>query len=686
MANLITDKVFGIGNGEAVSLPGLFAAMSREEVAQFPPLRAHQRAAWHMFLVQLGALAVWRAGRRDLPRQAGPWTDALRGLAPEFPGDAPWRLVAPEPDLPGFLQAPDPGGLRWKTVETPDALDMLNTARNHDVKRGVNRNARPEDWILALVSLQTMGGYAGSGQYGIARMNGGYASRSLVGLAPAGSGDMSLDASRWWARDVRRLLAEREAGAPARRGTVGGPALLWCLDWVEGEQLDLEKLDPWFIEVCRRVRLDDAGDGTVARTSSSKAMRIDARRFKGDLGDPWAPVHKTERKSLTIGEGQFDYARLCNLLFSGEWELPVLARRGDEEVGRGMVLVAEALSRGQGRTDGFKSRVMPMPDSVPQGVSAAAKAWAQVEEAMVFQQALGYALAVAAAGGDWEAVGKSHYAQGAAAGNRLNDMVDRLFFPHLLRRLENESAQVDFLEALWEATQAELEAGLGEISCAGPRKEKAHARAKRVLGNRVWRRYPDLYERLRATPMAGNYGTAALSAAGMLRHLGRKELAELRGMESDRAAPAFCRLASRHPGTIGRRAHEREWIAIVRVLAILTPHGGAELHNGSRQLGEVLCDGGDRGWPRGMRAPRPVFGERWLAQFMKARGARRAALLERAARVLSRTVVAGGGVNVMDMAHVLLMPERYGQFLAGPYYRRLDGAAQAAGSDGEEGP
>ena len=638
-----------------------------------------------MFTVQLGALAAWRAEFADLPRQAGPWTDALRGLAPGFAGDAPWRLVAPEGDLPGFLQAPDPGGLRWKDVATPDELDVLNTARNHDVKRGINRQPGLEDWVLALVSLQTTAGYAGSGQHGIARMNGGYGSRCLVGLAPGGPGDLSLHASLWWGRDVRRLLTGRKDGPQAGRGTVGGPALLWCLDWEEEEeQLEVGTLDPWFIEVCRRVRLDDDGGRLVARTSSSKATRVAAKGLKGNVGDPWAPIHKRERKSFTIGEGRFDHARLCEFLYSGEWELPVLARRGPDEVGKDMVLVTEALSRGKGRTDGFKSRVMPVLDGSAGAESAAAAAREQMEEARVFQQALGYALAVAAAGGEWNAVEDSHFARSVSAVNRLDQALDGVFFEYLWRRLGDEGGRIGFLEFLWEAALTGLETGLTELSCRGNGKDKGHARARRVLRNRIWRKYPVLFERLRATPTVGNEGRAALSVAGMLRHLGQRELAELRRMRAGWAPPAFGRLASRHPHTIGLKGREEEWMAVVRVLAILTPAGGRELHDGRRQLGEVLCDGGDRGWPGGAAVPRPAFNERWLAQFMKARGAARAALLERAARVLARTIAVEGGVNVMDVAHVLLAPEKYGPYLADPYFRRLDHAVFAAGGDRDE--
>ena len=471
--------------------------MARGEVAEFPSLRAHQRAAWHMFLVQLAALALWRAGQRVLPRQSSAWAGMLRGLVPDYPGDAPWRLVAYEPDLPAFLQPPEPGGLSWTEIETPDALDVLITARNHDVKQAANRQATPEDWIIALVSLQTMSGYSGNGKNGIARMNGGFASRPLVGLAPArGAGDLSLDPSAWWARDVRRLLEQRAAGEGAERGTVGGPAILWCLDWPEGDQLNPASLDPWFIEVCRRVRLVEEDGKFLAFSSTSRSARIDAKRLKGDLGDPWTPVHNKERKSLTVGEGPLDYPKLCELLYSGDWTLPILTRRGEDEQGRDMVLVAEALSRGPGKTHGLKSRIVPMPAAatLPPISNVPDAAQAQIEEIAVFHRALRYSLAWAAAGGNPEALDTKHFAQAREAENRLHDTVDRMFFPYLRRRLEESGVRLEFLETLWTVTRQEFELALAGMKGPALKRARTHAGADRALTNIVRRAFPELFE------------------------------------------------------------------------------------------------------------------------------------------------------------------------------------------------
>ena len=90
---------------------------------------------------------------------------------------------------------------------------------------------------------------------------------------------------------------------------------------------------------------------------------------------------------------------------------------------------------------------------------------------------------------------------------------------------------------------------------------------------------------------------AVLAATAMMQHLDPGSLAKLRRMEKGRAAPAFWRLAVRHPRTIGRREKEETWTHIIRMVAILTPKGDPAgrptLHNRQRLLGAVLCDGGD---------------------------------------------------------------------------------------------
>ena len=505
----MTSRFINVDNGQRVSFPGLFAALASGSVRGFPALRPHQRPALHMFLVQLGALALWHQSSEartpaDFPTDPAFWADALRALTSDHPDDAPWRLVVDDDSKPAFLQPPAPDGLSWSAVETADALDLLITSRNHDLKQTIARRATVEDWVFALVSLQTTEGYGGKGNQGIARMNGGSSSRSMLSFAPAATEhDNTVDHSGWWITDVTELLARRAAGMENGHGTIGGPALLWCSPWPEGEQLDMRALDPWFIEVCRRVRLSNVAS-ISARRSTSKKTRIDAKAFKGSVGDPWAPVHKTEGKALTLGGGDFDYRRLCSLLFSGEWDVPALARRSASR-SSSVLLVAEALSRGNAKTEGFKSRVLPIPGRVARRLfsspTAADLSSRQMVEVEQFDKALRTSLALVAARGDRELLNKDHYGFSRVARTRFNRAVDRFFFPSLWRRFEaasdpaaNERERSVFLRQLSQAARSEFESALPGIPCTTIQRPRAEARARKWFRDSLWRTFPEGFD------------------------------------------------------------------------------------------------------------------------------------------------------------------------------------------------
>ena len=176
---------------------------------------------------------------------------------------------------------------------------------------------------------------------------------------------------------------------------------------------------------------------------------------------------------------------------------------------------------------------------------------------------------------------------------------------------------------------------------------------------------------------------AAVYATSVLASLAPGQLADARRMGAGRIAPVFWRLAARRPGTIGRPEQEGVWVEIVAALAMLTPKGvpAAErrpLHNQSRRLGAVLCDGGDPAWPEaGTGETRPALSEMRLARLLAARGAQRAVLLRRAAQALARSMRPGSGVNVVDIAHALLDPDGSDARIARSYYLRLDRADAA---------
>lgn len=178
-------------------------------------------------------------------------------------------------------------------------------------------------------------------------------------------------------------------------------------------------------------------------------------------------------------------------------------------------------------------------------------------------------------------------------------------------------------------------------------------------------------------PDTHSVSRVAIAAAHMLERLEPGPLAELRRLDTSAGAAGFWRLAAQHPAAINNNLED--WMAIVRILAILTPKGDpAErkpLHDAKRRLGEVLCDGGDLNWPDS-NPPRPVLSEQRLARLMAARGKQRGVLLRRAMSAVSRTRQRDSGINVVDIAWTLLDSDigRTGRRIAESYYRRLDRA------------
>lgn len=466
------------------SLPALLAAMARGEVQSFPALRPHQRPAWHMFLVQLSVMALDAEGRRDLPQGAEDWRAALRALTPGFPEDEPWHLIGADRTRPAFLQPADPGGLKWSEVATPDALDMLITSRNHDVKREIARQAAPQDWIFALVSLQTMEGFGGAGNYGTARMNGGSSSRVLLGLAPARGEAAEVAPSGWWARDVARLLEGRLG--------VSGKTLIWQESWPENRVLELTALDPMFIEVCRRIRLVEALGRISAERSTSKAARIASKEAKGNTDDPWAPLHIAEGKSLTLGDQDWTHEVLVRLLFSDkpEWIVPPLALHHAAEAAEPMLLVAEAFARGNSKTDGFKSRIVPVPVAMLRrlfGAEPKEMASGVLADIASVDLALRNGLAIVATGGDRGKVSKPHYARSRTARDSLRWRADELFFPELWKRMavthDDGFAPLrqNFLENLSRIARDEFARALPAIPCTSLMRPRAEARGRQAL-------------------------------------------------------------------------------------------------------------------------------------------------------------------------------------------------------------
>ncbi|MBK6591277.1 MAG: type I-E CRISPR-associated protein Cse1/CasA [Burkholderiales bacterium] len=364
--SLLTEPIIRYrraSDGQTVnaSLPELFVALAADEVRDYPALRPHQRHPWHAFLVQLAAIALHKAERKAAFENEQEWRNALLALTPNDPDGAAWCLVSP-PDRPALLQAAVVGGSisEWKSqAYAADEIDMLVTSKNHDLKGSRARRSQPEDWLFALLSLQTQEGFLGAGNYGISRMNGGFASKPGVGVAAVG-----LPGARW-ARDIAALLARRDRTIESHDlQDDGGLALVWLAPWDGLVSLSFAKLDPFYIEICRRIRLRYVDEKIMSVGTGSKAARIAAKELNGLTGDAWTPIDVEGGKALTITSNGFNYKLVSELLFGGKYQSPVAHNLEQQAKGESLVFVTQGITRGQGKTEGYHERRVPISPKV----------------------------------------------------------------------------------------------------------------------------------------------------------------------------------------------------------------------------------------------------------------------------------------------------------------------------------
>ena len=458
MLNLLTECLIRYrksGNGIVeASLPEVYAGLTADEVESFPALRPHQRHAWHAFLVQLGAMALQRAELDTLPSDADEWRRVVRGLTLDYPDDEPWQLVVEDITKPAFMQPPASSPDREQdfknTVSTPDEMDMLVTSKDHDLKSAVAEHARFDDWIFALITLQTMEGFGGAGNYGISRMNGGLGNRPAFTLAPFRQ-THGLHVERD-IRTLREFLPDILAEHP---GTDTGPGLLWTLPWDGNpeEALLLSRLHPLYIEICRRIRLRGEARGRLyGIRTSSKATRVEAKSLNGLTGDPWALIDRRDKKVdkvLTLPGGGFNYKRVAEYLTTGEYERPRLLGPTESEMRctEPMRLVARAMVRGQGKTEGYHERTIPVRHKFKLAMlrrnsgdlgDIGAIAQARISDVSKVRRILSHAIQVFAARGDQNRISPEHRERARSWLNRLDEIVDTTFFDDLQTEFEAE--------------------------------------------------------------------------------------------------------------------------------------------------------------------------------------------------------------------------------------------------------
>jgi CRISPR system Cascade subunit CasA len=179
--------------------------------------------------------------------------------------------------------------------------------------------------------------------------------------------------------------------------------------------------------------------------AGSAAPRISgASELRGNTGDPWTPV-STDGKALTVSSEGFSYRKLSELLNPEKFQLPPGAKISGNDPARGMVLVAQSICRGQGKTEGYHERRIPIPQRSLASIAASEDALAKLAEKRV--NALGdlrfaFRLALFV------------LSQGAPDKIVADKETTKRFVEPWLQRLERELDR-SFFEDLWEEAGAD---------------------------------------------------------------------------------------------------------------------------------------------------------------------------------------------------------------------------------------
>jgi CRISPR system Cascade subunit CasA len=317
-------------------------------------------------------------------------------------------------------------------------------------------------------------------------------------------------------RDLRRLIAIRDdvlANNPVFEQD--GLALVWLRPWNGASSLQPTELDPYFVEICRRVRLISHDGRLSALAAGSKVARIAfGKDAKGLTGDPWTPIEikDGESKALTVDARGFSYKRMSDILFEKGFRHAPLQQIGrNDPQGCSYLLICRALARGQGKTEGLhERRIVVPPKAVGYWRSHALEPLAllaqdRIEQAGKMRGALRYALMMLFQNGPERANFKQHHKPSQDRAGPFLDMfeteIDRDFFERLfeeieiggdtdLRLAEQRSVRINWLIDLRARAEAILKAAEAGSPTSAVRHYRAWVRAERAFQGGISRVLP----------------------------------------------------------------------------------------------------------------------------------------------------------------------------------------------------
>ncbi len=492
MFDLLSDGLFTVDIGQETqknSLPQVLEALGQDKEILFSRVQAHQKHSLFALFVQLAALALDEAEEEEIYHPAKDWEAMLLKLTDG--AREPWSLIVEDKTRSAFLQPPALQPYKAH-FETPQDLDILVVPKNHELKSARFQSAGAEDWLLALLTLQTSGGFSGRGNYGVMRMNGGLGSRPYVALVP------KLSWNTRWQKDTHALLNRRQDEGWAEEEKL---KLLWLKPWSGADSLSIEVVDTDAIEIGRLRRLYLEPSGAIfAMGCPTTAARIASKDLRGVVGDPWTPtLEGKDGKSLTLSASGFNYKLISKLLFRDGYA-PSLAQEpvSDEKIS---YLWLEGITRGQGKTEGFHQRIIELSSKLKRRLrgaderlklAARTRDWikdAETARLKVLKPAILTTLQAAE-------LNKLNRKDNRAESwlSILDNLVDQRFFPLLFETLDAPQSRRSWQETLKTLMSEVFEQAQVQVPLPSSRKYRALATGERIFNALLYKNFPELKE------------------------------------------------------------------------------------------------------------------------------------------------------------------------------------------------
>jgi CRISPR system Cascade subunit CasA len=273
-----------------------------------------------------------------------------------------------------------------------------------------------------------------------------------------------------------------------------GAGLLWCLPWDGERSLGLDELDPWFIEICRRVRLYRDDGGTItARSVGSSAARIAAKSYKGNVGDPWIPIDLGKESAAYNTAPR--YPVMSAVLFERDrWLRPLLLEWHRGVDAPTMTARFDVTVRGQGTTEGYHLREVPIEGEQRLALfqsDAGRDRLAELGRGMIEQagtlrnKVLKIPLLTLIQAGDAAVDFRDKMASAWAQPwlDQVDQAIEPVFFDHLFARAEQgRAADQAWVLFLKDIAKRIFQRAASAVPIAGARRLKAIAVAEEKLG------------------------------------------------------------------------------------------------------------------------------------------------------------------------------------------------------------